>query len=58
MPIEKNITVDELPVGDVEIEMEEALPDVDIEFDAETGEVVIGIGKEEDDKVPFDSNLA
>ena len=58
MPIEKNVTVDDLPAGDVSIEVEENLPDVSIEFDAETGEVVVDIGKDEDDKVPFDSNLA
>jgi hypothetical protein len=60
MPIEKNITVDELPVGDklVEVEEPEKLPDIEIEFDAETGDVVVNIGEEEDDDVPFDSNLA
>lgn len=60
MPIEKNITVDELPVGEklVEVEEPENLPDVEIEFDADTGEVVVNIGEEEDDEVPFDSNLA
>jgi len=60
MPIEKNITVDELPVGEklVEVEEPEKLPDIEIEFDAETGDVVVNIGEEEDDDVPFDSNLA
>ena len=57
MPIEKNVTIDDLPAGDVEVETEEALPDINIEFDAETGEVVVDMNKEEDD-VPFDSNLA
>ena len=58
MPIEKNMTIDDLPGGDVAVEMEDDLPtDIDIEFDAETGAVVINIG-EEDDDVPFDSNLA
>lgn len=57
MPIEKNVTIDDLPAGDVEIEMEETLPDVSVEFDAETGEVVVEMNKEDDD-VPFDSNLA
>ena len=57
MPIEKNVTIDDLPAGDVEIEMEESLPDVSIEFDADTGEVVVDINKGDDD-VPFDSNLA
>jgi hypothetical protein len=60
MPIEKNITVDELPVGEklVEVEEPEKLPDIEIEFDAETGDVVVNIGEDEDDDVPFDSNLA
>ena len=58
MPIEKNMTIDDLPGGDVAVEMEDDLPsDIDIEFDAETGAVVINIGAEDDD-VPFDSNLA
>ena len=57
MPIEKNVTIDDLPAGDVEVEMEESLPDVSIEFDVETGGVVVGLS-EKDDDVPFDSNLA
>jgi hypothetical protein len=58
MPIEKNMTIDDLPGGDVAVEMEDDLPsDIDIEFDAETGAVVINIG-EEDDDVAYDSNLA
>jgi hypothetical protein len=58
MPIEKNMTIDDLPGGDVAIEMEDELPsDIDIEFDAETGAVVINIGAEDDD-VAYDSNLA
>ena len=58
MPIEKNMTIDDLPEGDVAIEMEDELPsDIDIEFDAETGAVVINIGAEDDD-VAYDSNLA
>jgi hypothetical protein len=58
MPIEKNMTIDDLPGGDVAVEMEDELPsDIDIEFDAETGAVVINIG-EEDDDVAYDSNLA
>jgi len=59
MPIEKNITADELPTGDklVEVESEEKLPDINIEFD-EDGGVTIGLGEEEDKEVPFDSNLA
>ncbi len=58
MPIEKNMTIDDLPEGDVAVEMEDELPsDIDIEFDTETGEVVVNIGAEDDD-VPYDSNLA
>jgi hypothetical protein len=58
MSIEKSITVDDLPEGDIAIEMEDELPsDIDIEFDTETGEVVVNIGAEDDD-VSFESNLA
>jgi hypothetical protein len=58
MPIEKNMTIDDLPEGDVAVEMEDELPsDIDIEFDTETGEVVVNIGAEDDD-VAYDSNLA
>jgi hypothetical protein len=58
MPIEKNMTIDDLPEGDVAVEMEDELPsDIDIEFDAETGAVVVNIGAEDDD-VAYDSNLA
>jgi hypothetical protein len=58
MPIEKNMTIDDLPSGDIAIEMEDELPsDIDIEFDAETGAVVVNIGAEDDD-VSYDSNLA
>ena len=58
MPIEKNMTIDDLPGGDVAVEMEDELPsDIDIEFDAETGAVVVNIGAEDDD-VAYDSNLA
>ena len=60
MPIEKNITAEELPTGDKLVEVEEnegPLPDINIEFD-EDGGVTIGLGEEEDSDVPFDSNLA
>jgi hypothetical protein len=58
MPIEKNVTIDDLPEGDVAVEMADELPsDIDIEFDTDTGEVVVNIGAE-DDNVAFDSNLA
>ena len=58
MPIEKNVTVDDLPGGDVTVEMEDELPSsIEIEFDTETGGALVNIGEEEDD-VAFDSNLA
>ena len=58
MPIEKNVTVDDLPGGDVSVEMDDELPsNIDIEFDTETGGALVNIGEEEDD-VSFDSNLA
>ena len=60
MPIEKNITAEELPTGDKLVEVEEKegpLPEINIEFD-EDGGVTIGLGEEEDEEVPFDSNLA
>ena len=59
MPIEKNITAEELPTGEqlVEVEEPETLPDIEIEFDPETGDVVVNMGEEEDE-VPFDTNLA
>ena len=58
MPIEKNVTVDDLPGGDVTIEMDdEPSSNIDIEYDMETGAALVNIG-EEDDDVAFDSNLA
>jgi hypothetical protein len=60
MPIERNVnTMDDLPQGDqlVEVESEEDLPEIDIQFD-EDGGVTVGIGEEDDEEVPFDSNLA
>jgi hypothetical protein len=58
MPIEKNVTIDDLPGGDISVEMEDDLPsDIEIEFDTETGGALVNIGAEEDD-VAFDSNLA
>lgn len=58
MPIEKNMTIDDLPSGDVAVEMEDELPsEIDIEFDTETGGVLVNIGAEEDD-IAYDSNLA
>ena len=39
MPIEKNMTIDDLPEGDVAVEMEDELPsDIDIEFEQNTSE--------------------
>ena len=63
MPIEKRITGDDYPEGgaDIEIESQEApedLPDVEIQFDSETGDLLVNIGKEDDADVPFDANLA
>jgi hypothetical protein len=58
MPIEKNVTIDDLPDGDVSIEMEDELPsNIEIEYDMDTGAALVNIGAEEDD-VAFDSNLA
>jgi hypothetical protein len=58
MPIEKNMTIDDLPDGDVAIEMDdEPSSNIDIEYDMDTGAALVNIG-EEDDDVPFDSNLA
>lgn len=57
MPIEKNLTIDDLPQGNVEIEVEEGpLPNIEIEFDEEGG-VVVNMSSEKDE-VPFDANLA
>ena len=63
MPIEKRITGDDYPDAGVDIEIEsqeapEDLPDVEIQFDAETGDLLVNIGKEDDEDVPFDANLA
>ena len=58
MPIEKNISVEDLPQGEQLVEVEEGpLPDINIEFDDDGG-VTIGLNKEDDEDVPFDSNLA
>ena len=63
MPIEKRITGDDYPEGGVDVEisaqeMLEELPEIEIEFDTATGEVVVNIGDQEDADVPFDANLA
>ena len=63
MPIEKRITGDDYPDAGVDIEvsaqeMLEELPEIEIEFDTKTGEVVVNIGDQEDAEVPFDANLA
>ena len=58
MAIEKLMRADDLPAGDVDVEVDEGpASDVDIEFDQDTGDVIVGIGEGEDD-VPFDANLA
>ena len=58
MPIEKN---NDLPAGNMDVEVEdidaENLPDIEIEFDPETGGVEVTLEKG-DDEVPFDTNLA
>lgn len=63
MPIEKRITGEDYPEGGVDVEisaqeMLEELPEIEIEFDTATGEVVVNIGDQEDADVPFDANLA
>jgi hypothetical protein len=63
MPIEKRITGDDYPDAGIDIEVEsqeapEDLPDVEIQFDSETGDLLVNIGKEDDEDVPFDANLA
>jgi hypothetical protein len=60
MPVEKATTAEDLPMGqmlDIEIDAEEEMPDVEIEFDPEGG-VVVNIGEDEDEDVPYDANLA
>jgi hypothetical protein len=58
MPIEKNMTIDDLPGGDITIEMDnEPASNIDIEYDMDTGAALVNIGEEEDD-VAYDSNLA
>lgn len=58
MPIEKN---NDLPAGNLDVEIEdivtEDLPEIEIEFDPETGSVDVTLG-ESDEEVPFDANLA
>lgn len=58
MPIEKN---NDLPSGNLDVQVEdiavEDLPDIEIEFDPETGSVDVTLG-EDDKEVPFDTNLA
>jgi len=46
MPIEKNMTIDDLPEGDVTIEMdEEPSSNIDIEYDMDTCEALVNIGE-------------
>lgn len=58
MPIEKN---NDLPAGNLDVEIEdivtEELPEIEIEFDPETGSVDVTL-EAKDDEVPFDANLA
>jgi len=63
MPIEKRITGDDYPDSELDIEVESSealaeLPDVEIQFDTETGDLLVNIGEKEDADVPFDANLA
>ena len=63
MPIEKRITGEDYPEGGVDVEvsaqeMLEELPEIEIEFDTKTGDVVVNIGDQEDADVPFNANLA
>ena len=58
MPIEKNMTIDDLPGGDITVEMDdEPSSNIDIEYDMDTGAALVNIGAEDDD-VAYDSNLA
>jgi len=50
MPIEKNVTIDDLPDGDVSVEMDdEPSSSIDIEYDMDTGAALVNIGEDEDD---------
>ena len=59
MSVEKSIRSEDLPAGSMDVEVDDGpLPDVNISFDKETGDVLVDIGAEDDAEVPFDSNLA
>lgn len=60
MSIEKKLRAEDLPQGDVDVEVDqdEMLPDIEIQFDAKTGDLLVNLGEEEDADVPFDANLA
>jgi hypothetical protein len=58
MPIERATTADDLPQGEIDIEVESPMSeDVEIEIDPEGG-VIVSFGDEEQDDVPYDANLA
>jgi len=57
MPIERSITSDDLPEGEIDIEIDSPMSDdVDIVIDPDGG-VIVSFG-EEDEDVPYDANLA
>ena len=59
MPVEKATNSEDLPMGqtlDIEID-EEDISDVDIEIDLDGG-VIVNLGEEDDEEVPYDANLA
>lgn len=58
MPIERATTADDLPEGEIDIEVESPMSeDVEIEIDPEGG-VIVSFGDEQADDVPYDANLA
>jgi hypothetical protein len=59
MPVEKATNSEDLPMGqtlDIEIDGED-VSDVDIEIDLDGG-VIVNLGEEDDEEVPYDANLA
>ena len=57
MAIERNNDLPEGAALSVELETDAQMPDIEVEIDDEGG-ATVEIGEKEDDKVPFDSNLA
>ena len=57
MAIERNNDLPEGAALSVELETDAPMPDIEVEIDEEGG-ATVEIGEKEDDKVPFDSNLA